>query len=138
MKFRSLAAVSPLLLLAACSSSAEEPADFTVKGELTLYQSMAGRSDGKFCEGEWDKGYGDIVYGMQLTIVDSSGDAVALGSLGEGRAADPWHYGTRECVFPFEISGVPDSGTIYGITMGDRGTVNFSIEEADNLQITIG
>jgi len=85
--------------------------------------------------------YPDIRRGTPVELRNSSGDLVAIGSLGQGKLLFGWsasgtpvYSSTDEftkdyCVFPFTLEGVNLSDRIYSIEVGTRGQVNFTKQE---------
>lgn len=153
------------LTLAACGTTqpaapaAVPPATFTVKGVLKLhddnmrnasydqianncnFNSACAESAGDFCAAG-SAGYSDIRTGAQVTVTDSTGKVVGIGSLESGRTPlvpNIWKYNNYPpCLFPFEVWNVPDNGNIYGVQIAHRGTVQFTKDEATSIQVSLG
>jgi hypothetical protein len=56
-----------------------------------------------------------------VTVTDSAGKTVALGSLQDGKAA-----GIDSCAFFFTVKDVPDGIKFYGVEITHRGIVQYS------------
>lgn len=135
-------ATLPLLMiaLAACSTSpapTPTPATFTVTGVLDLGGNRV-YNETEGCTGTG--GYADIRYGAQVRVTDATGAVVALGALSAGEPHDrfPEVPKADQCRFRFEVSGVPESGNLYGVEVAHRGIVSFARTDATNVQLTLG
>lgn len=98
-----------------------------------------------------DNSYPDISAGAQVTIRDSSGAIVGLGSLEEGGLLLGWSpdgmmlYSTSDeftkdyCVFSFTVEDVDLADKIYSVEVANRGEVNFSREDLiDGVGLSLG
>ncbi|XGV99642.1 MAG: hypothetical protein ACAF41_11975 [Leptolyngbya sp. BL-A-14] len=113
------------------------PASHTVTGDLTI--DPAGGSlvsvykhQGDSCRGNDNVesgGFDDLNAGAQITVLDSSGKMIALGSLGEGKVVKS-DRDSNLCVFPFVIDKVPESD-FYSVELGHRGKLTFSGKELE-------
>ena len=83
--------------------------------------------------------YSDLAEGAQVRVQDSTGEVVALGELGPGTLSKGGGLisGESSCLFPFEVPDVPDTGSIYGIQVETSDLVNFTIDEAGALELTL-
>lgn len=141
------------------SSTSVAPSTFDVSGTLTLTSGsvapeglseciveseelMAEDCDptqGSNCDGS--DGYGDIATGAQVTVNDNAGATVAIGELGQGTLAEDapgWSFGEPfVCDFPIVVTGVPDSGDIYSVSVASRDPFSFSKEESGDLALTL-
>jgi hypothetical protein len=115
-----------------------EPESFAASGVFVLHgtgdESYGWNKEGSPCEGQG--GYSDIVEGSQVVITNSSGEAIALGALGPGSTVEDnaWY----QCHFSFAVEDVPADGTIYGVEISGRGSVPFSMDDADALALELG
>lgn len=118
------------------SDSADSGADaeeemFTVSGTVTLIDSGIERYAGQ-CNGT--NGYDDMSPGTQVVVKDASGTVLGASSLQPGEPDD-----SVTCVFPFEVEGVPSGvSNLYSVEVGTRGAFNFSEEEADQIELSLG
>ena len=140
---KKLAVLVALLLTAGCSGlpgSTPSPTAFDVKGTLTLRHVEAFAAEGDACSG--DGGYSDISAGAQVKVSDNAGKVVGLGNLGAGTAhkSASWgNGGTDQCVFEFTVLGVPIGGeAIYGVEVTHRGVIQFTRDQADQVELTLG
>lgn len=156
---RALSLSIPLVLIAAltaCGSDSEgeagsshgalqgtatesaDPETFAARGTFVLHgtggESYGWNEQGAPCEGQ--DGYSDIVEGSQVVITNSSGEAIALGALEPGRTVEDnaWY----QCHFTFTVEDVPVDGDIYGVEISGRGSVPFSLNDADALMLGLG
>jgi hypothetical protein len=83
------------------------PGSFTVRGSITL--AAAGTS----CSGT---AFRDISQGVQVKVTAENGTILGVGGLQPGAA----------CVWDFTIPGVPAGHHWYGVTIAQRGTVQFT------------
>lgn len=115
-------------------SSPGAPATFTMTGFIrvhgTPYTDILLDGNGG-CSGTG--GYSDMNSGTAVTVANGTGQTVATGSLGAGRAQD------NDCVFPITVSGVPADLQQYSVTVSHRGTQVITATEAkDGLELTLG
>ncbi|MBV9831075.1 MAG: DUF2510 domain-containing protein [Marmoricola sp.] len=137
-KWIALGAIALVLLIAAgilvaglVKNTAASSDTFDVKGTLTLNDASGFTDDGAGnCQGK--DGYSDISTGAQVSIKDSAGKVVAVGSLGESITAD------GSCSFDFRVDNVPGGNKIYAVEVTHRGDVNFSRDEAGAVSLTLG
>lgn len=102
---------------------------YTIKGSLTLVDSDIEGSD-EYCYG--GGGYSDIEANMSVTIRDGQGNILATGNTGSGQKES-----LVQCVFSFEIPDIPKSD-FYAIEVGRRGELNYSFEELNAKEWTVG
>lgn len=107
------------------------PDTFSITGELTITGSgiKYGASSAD-CVG--DGGYGDIRPGLSVVVTDSKGETVAVGSIpeeGKARRESVSPIRPTSCTFAFSVAGVPEGSKFYGVTIGRRGTQQYSREE---------
>lgn len=158
-------AVLALTLLTACSTDAKGvglavklPATVTVTasptpsaapltlqiyGDLTLLGDnsiSATGTTGEPCT-ELGVGYSDIVAGAQVTITSPTGAVIGVGTLKAGIAIAPTSgTGRINCLFDFDVSGLPAALAFYGVTISHRGTVQFTAAqiEANQVDLSLG
>lgn len=97
---------------------------------------------GEPCEAG-SEGYGDIAEGASVAVLDDSGKAIGLGSLGPGGSKakdDVWEDNGNypPCMFGFTVSDVPEGGSIYAVQVGNRSPVRFTRADASGLILSIG
>ena len=120
------------------TTQAAEPETFDASGVFVLHgtgdETYGWNRNGSHCEGQG--AYSDIVEGAQVLITSSTGEAIALGALGPGTTVedDAWY----QCHFEFAVDDVPVDGAIYGVEVAGRGSVPFSIDDADDLAVELG
>ena len=92
-----------------------------------------------------DDGYSDISDGAQVTVEDSTGKAIALGTLQAGHVSELFGPGTAvegmayRCVFGFTVNDVPAEEKIYSVEVSHRGKVNFTREKLNGpIALTLG
>jgi hypothetical protein len=112
-----------LALLTACSSSPSKPAPFTLSGAVTLASGATDASDGVSCTGWAGAGFGQVVEGAPVVVVDRDGVRVGAGSLGLGKA--PAGYAVP-CRFLFRVAGVPAGAGPYQVRVADQKAVAVS------------
>jgi hypothetical protein len=92
------------------------PSTFVMTGTITLSgtpgQDYVIDSDGS-CAGTG--GFSDINAGVAVTVGDSTGRTVAIGSLGDGTAS-------LGCELPWSVPDVPAGLSEYTVTISHRGT----------------
>jgi hypothetical protein len=119
-----------------------QPESITVAGSLKTLGGADELPDGG-CEGNAFVGFDDLAEGAAVTVTDSSGSKVALGMLDAGRLANlPRGYepplGLRKaCQFPFIINDVPAGDPVYSLEISNRGSVDFSPEDSESLELFI-
>lgn len=131
--FAAPAALTLMVSLAACGGGNDEPAKpktITVSGTMTLNDSNIG-SGGGACWG--NGGYDDIRNGAQAVVRNAKGEKVAVGAIGESRAAM-----STSCEFTFKFKGVPAGVGPYSVEVSHRGEVAFDEEDAGAIAITLG
>jgi hypothetical protein len=107
-------------VLSASSGGSAAPA-FTLSGDLTLTGDNV-PTDGGQCKG-WE-GYEDIAEGASVTVYDATGEVVATGALGAGKARD------TACVFPVSVPGVPGDSKFYAVEISHRGKITVPAADA--------
>ena len=128
-----LAVIAALILVAGVVLLATHgrTGDFTVHGSMSLVGTDNFASFGDNCAGS--AGYDDLRDGAEVVISENGGKTVAVGTLEGSHSAD------GECLFRFDISGVPSGKGFYGILITHRGVVQFSEREMrDGPALTIG
>lgn len=77
------------------------------------------------------EGFEDLHQGTQVVIADESGRTIALGSLDAGTIAGRpgQQVFTLDCSFAFEVPDVPTGHPFYRVSVGRRGSQQFSAEE---------
>lgn len=116
----SLAFVSTILL-ASCGSSG-----ITLNGTVELDNgggldgtNFSAGADG--CSGT--DGYSDLTDGASVTVYDSAGTVIAVGSLDAGRQVG------EACLFPWSVSHVKKS-SFYKVEVSHRGQLTYSYAQA--------
>lgn len=111
----------------------ESPKTITVKGTMTLtdsdVESVAGR-----CYGTG--GYDDMRSGTQVTVRDSDGKSIGLGSLDEGEPDE--RFPTVTCHFGFTVTDVPAGIGIYSVEVSHRGEISFKETDASDISLSLG
>lgn len=109
----------------------------TVSGYLDLISGSIYEDDeGVTCWGA--EGYDDLAAGGQVTVYNSTDEAIALGALDTGQVVVTKGMMTADpCRFPFTIEDVPADGSIFAIEVTHRGQVNFEKSEAANIRLTL-
>jgi hypothetical protein len=73
-------------------------------------------------------GYRDIHAGTQVIVTDERGTTLALGALED----------VRPCEWRFRIAAVPAGKPFYGVSVGNRGTIQFTEAELrSGVQLTL-
>jgi hypothetical protein len=111
------------------------PSSFTVAGDLTLTGTgiKFGSSTGS-CIGQ--SGYQDIGVGTSIVISDAEGTTVAVGSLAsEGKSTTNPDRLIRPiaCTWNFTVRDVPEGSRFYGVSIGKRGTQQYSRGDLDKV-----
>ncbi|WP_207083484.1 hypothetical protein [Nocardioides sp. S5] len=136
----------------ASETQAAEPETFTVVGAIKVVDRdgidlnfMDDLNVGDECT--TNPGYGDIAAGAQVTVLDSKGEAVGVGSIGDGElTVDGFEMlgggsangVTEGCKFPFKVEDIPEGGNIYSISVGMRPDYQFTRDEALSLTLVLG
>ena len=103
----------------------------TISGTFTLYDDdVPLPNTGNPCYGRG--GYDDITVGLDVTVRDAHGTIIAADELWTGNP-----IGFRQCVFPFQVTHVPDSD-FYQVSVGRRGSLIYSRDELDLKEWKIG
>lgn len=101
---------------------------FTVQGTLTVNCAST-------CEG-----YGDIVAGAQVEVVNDKQQTLAVSSLAYGGNASSYSYSTNS--YTFTVPGVPRGEKLYGVHIGNqnRGVIWKNEHDAESVgfQLTLG
>jgi hypothetical protein len=118
-----------ILVASLVQSATKSTNTFAVNGSLELSDTSGDNGDGT-CTGSG--GYDDISPGAQVTIKDSAGKVVAVGSLGDGVSSG------GACTFNFTVSDVPGGSKIYAVEVSHRGDINFTRSEAEDVSLTLG
>lgn len=129
-----------------------EPETFTVVGAIKVVDRdgidlnfMDDLAVGDACT--TNPGYGDITAGAQVTVLDSKGEAVGVGTIGDGElTVDGFEMlgggsangVTEGCKFPFKVEDVPEGGNIYSISVGMRPDYQFTRDDALSLTLVLG
>ena len=134
-----VAAVLALAVLTGCGSAeagkpvAEPPTSFTVHGHLVLKHGGTGALQDGHCVGDAGQGYLDITKGTRVTVLNATGRKVAVGKLRAGRP------GRSSCTFPFTVTGVPATGTLYFVRVGTRSRkFRFTSVRAGRVTVRMG
>lgn len=135
-KARRVLLFAVLVLLAVLGAFASVPTDTTVTGQMTVVTSTNALSASSYSNGGscvTYGGYDDIAEGVAVTVRDSTGAIVGVGSLGAGQGSA---YG---CTFPFTVTGVPASD-FYTVEISHRGAVTFTAEDVreGDIQLSLG
>ncbi|MEA5421492.1 hypothetical protein VB712_19900 [Spirulina sp. CCNP1310] len=102
---------------------------YTIKGSVTLIDSdIEGTDDHCYGTG----GFGDIRTNMPVTIRDGEGTILATGETGSGKKES-----IVTCIFEFEVSEIPKVD-FYSIEVGRRGQLNYSFQELEEKDWTVG
>lgn len=102
----------------------------TVNGALELDDAETAMSG---CVGQG--GYRDIRSGTQVTVTDEAGKTVGLGALTAGGITGR----SGVCRFYFKVTGVPGDRDFYGVTVSDRGRIQFPRAALDQaVTVTLG
>jgi len=131
------AAAAGVLLMSACSAAEgptgaepeSKPGSFTISGTIAVPSATyvaQGQDAPAFCGVE--DGYEDLRTGASVTVTDSSGEVVGVGSLVDVDRTP------EECRYSFGIPNVPEGSGTYGIEVGSRGIVQY---ERDKLDATV-
>jgi hypothetical protein len=123
------------LALASCSSGQSDPNAFAATASLAKPQSLVikgavsvdAANPGRFkSQCHPASGFSDIHEGADVSVTNTNGKVIALGSLGSG------HYykvhgitKSTTCVFSFIVSDVPVSEHVYGIEVSHRGELKY-------------
>jgi hypothetical protein len=112
------------------------PAAFTLRGAMTLADSLPLDSDYTNCSGSG--GYDDIVEGAAVTVYDGDGKVVGTGALDAGTYATS--DSTAPCVFHFAVTGVPGGAKFYQVEISHRGrlTVSSAVARAGGFASSLG
>lgn len=142
-----------LLALSACgtddsngdSDAAAEPETFTVAGTILLagydggWSLISSRETAAApCKGE--DGFSDINRGTAVSVLNSSGEKIAIGELNSGTTTEALMRmsETDGCLFTFAVDDVPVDGDIYSVEISHRGGMDFTIEESENIALSLG
>lgn len=128
--------VAVIVLLTVVGTVTLSSADTTVAGRMTVVTSTNALSASSYSNGGscvTYGGYDDIAEGTAVTVRDSTGAIVGVGSLGAGQGSA---YG---CSFPFTVTDVPDSD-FYTVEISHRGAMTFTAEDirTSELQLSLG
>ncbi len=147
---RIIATVVAILLLAGCGHSepaaeSSTPATLKVSGSITVTADSLSSEQAMGGACVTDDGYSDITDGAQVTVEDSTGKAIALGTLQAGHVSELFGPGTAvegmayRCVFGFTVNDVPAEEKIYSVEVSHRGKVNFTREKLNGpIALTLG
>jgi hypothetical protein len=109
--------------IAAGNRSHTKPNGFVLHGYVSVVGAVAGPAGGA-CTAP--PTVPDIVAGGPVRVADTTGAAVATGTLGAGVEADPSAGpGGYRCNFPFEIRNVAGTLSTYVIVVGLRPAASF-------------
>lgn len=108
--------------------------NFTIAGSITII-GAAGQdyevTDGGQCVGTG--GYSDISPGVAVTVGDSTGKTLAIGSITLGESAP------GQCLFVWAVKGVPFGLSEYTVTISHRGTQVLTQDQAQQpVDLTLG
>jgi hypothetical protein len=92
-----------------------EPSGFVVRGTVSV--PSYGGSNGTSCTVK--DGCEDLRSGATVAITDAAGDVVAVGALVDSEATQ------RTCRFAFDVPGVPEGSSTYGIEVGEQAMVMY-------------
>jgi hypothetical protein len=111
-------------------------AAFNAHGTLTLTDALGVENlDDVNCTGMG--GYSDITLGAQVVITDQSGTTIAVTDLGGGQMIGSGM--SRQCAFDFSAGSVPAGKSFYGVTIGHRGTIQYSQAELESgVELSLG
>lgn len=115
------------------------PGTIHVTGEVTLSNASgtAVYADTWGCFGQND--FADIAQAAQVEITDDVGRVIAVGSLGRGVPTFDVQGVPTQCVFDLHVDNVPDSGTKYLVSIGDRDDSAYTLAQLKaGLVITLG
>lgn len=102
---------------------------YTIKGSITLIDSdIEGTDDNCYGTG----GYRDVRTNMPVTIRDGQGIILATGETRSGKKDS-----IVTCIFEFEVSEIPKVD-FYSIEVGRRGQLNYSFQELEEKEWTVG
>jgi hypothetical protein len=114
---RRLVALGLLVVLAGCSTgAASPPATTDLSGSFTNTGALGNTGDDPSCT---------LYAGAPVTITDPTGKVIGSASLGTGAT----NTGDTACVYMFDAGQVPADETFYGVTIGQKGKVQFSLAE---------
>jgi hypothetical protein len=134
------------LLVTACGGSsgasspptkaAAAPATFTLAGTVGVHAGPQLRGQpGWPCVATG--GYTDVAEGTQVVVTDRAGKTVALSRLTSGQIQGAGYE--RRCLFKFQVPEVPAGQPFYGVTVADRGTLQYDEAEARaGVSLTLG
>jgi hypothetical protein len=117
------------------------PGKFDITGELKVTGSglKYGVHSGD-CQG--DGGYSDLRGGTSVVITNASGATVAIGQL--SKEGKPERHPVSpikpvSCTFTFSVTGIPEGSEFYGVTIGKRGTEQYSrIQLGEPVRLALG
>jgi len=160
---RSIAVLSLIALIAGCTSSSggkkpgtvSSPATSTtasiasivISGKVVLGNGniITDNGTGTAC---WAYGnapalvahttpFDDVKEGAQIVVTSTTGETLALGTLGAGVAAGT-SAADYTCEFPFTVSSVPGGQTFYGIKVAGQPAKQIPGNDVTDVQIDIG
>lgn len=123
------------------------PADKRLTGSVKVLEggnviNRYGVGDGKprFAPGECrTDNHPDIAVGAQVTVLGASGDILAIGKITSGKLVDTQPYSdpyttgdkwmTGNCLFEFQVGGVPSDRKIYSVAVATYNPVSFTRAE---------
>jgi hypothetical protein len=81
-------------------------------------------------------GYSDITAGAQVTVTDERGTVIGAGVLPEGTLIGSGAI--RKCQYKVTITDLPRGRQFYGVTIGHRGTTQFTEGQLSNVDLELG
>lgn len=127
------AAVLAALATTGCGDDSSQSGGLTMFGASGSITVMGeGNFRGGPCHGKG--GYSDMDRGTQVTVYNANDKPTTLGSLGAGVSQG------SDCVFPFQFVDIPiqKGSSIYSIEVSHRGKIQFTRDQADSLDFTLG
>ena len=118
------------LALTACSSTAESDASsesLDTSGSISVPTGADSRYEGQPCDsfrGVSDRpvegNFDHIVAGAQVVVTDASGTTIGVSTLQAGELVMAKSGDALDCLFPFDLSDLPDA-EFYGVEVGGTG-----------------
>ncbi|WP_333733181.1 hypothetical protein [Streptomyces sp. IBSBF 3010] len=100
---------------------------FTATGTVTVFGSWVGAQEDEGCVGI--DAFGDLRPGTQVRVLDTSGNELSRGRLGDGI---PGKVVGNSCTWPLTVADIPDGKNQYRLEIGHREQLVKTGEELHN------